>query len=235
MRTRLLAAILALAALPLYAAIRPTLDEPRAGAVLRGGSTATISWSATGLPADAEEWEAFLSVDGGAFYAYRVTPHLELDQQRFTFEVPNVATRNARLLLRVGDEHEEHELEFPATFTIEENPLLALAESPKEIDEEERGEPARRGDPGVIQWIEGDRTGRHLLVRSAAQHGRGLRESLRVIETLETAEASSPLPLASPRGNSLRAFVATRSGHARTVAVRRDGRDVLLSCRRLNI
>lgn len=235
MRIRLLAAILALAALPLHAAIRPTLDEPRAGAVLRGGGTATIAWSATGLPADAEEWEAFLSVDGGTFYAYRITPHLELDQRRFTFEVPNVATRNARFLLRVGDEHEEHELDFAATFTIEENPLLALAEAPKEIDDDERGESARPGDAGVIQWIEGDRVGRHLLVRSAAQPRHGFGESMRVIETIETAEASSPLPLTSPRNNGLRAFVAARGGHARSAAMRRVGRDVLLSCSRLNI
>ena len=42
------------------------LAAPADGTTLAGGSMATISWRATGpLPHDAEEWEAFLSVDGG--------------------------------------------------------------------------------------------------------------------------------------------------------------------------
>jgi hypothetical protein len=235
MRTRLLAAILVLAALPLYGSIRATLDAPRAGSVLRGGTTATIAWSATGLPAKAEEWEAFLSVDGGAFYAYRITPHLDLDRQHFTFEVPNVATRDARILLRVGDEREEHELEFGATFVIEADALLALAEPPKKIDDGARGEPARPGDRGVVAWVDGDRNGRHVATRSAARDAHGLDDAQHAIETFEIAEAASPLPLNAPRSTALALFLARRVLHRDVVPMPRIGRRVLLLGSRLNI
>ncbi len=235
MRTRLLAAILVLAALPVHASIRATLQSPRSGAVLRGGTTATIEWSATGLPADAEEWEAFLSIDGGAFYAYRVTPHLELDQQRFSFEVPNVATTRARLMLRVGDEREEHEIELPSTFTIEADPLRAIAEEPLSIDDRARGESARPGDRGVIQWVEGDRAGRHLETRSAAHRGAVLHELARPHESYEGAEAASSLPLIDESGVAMRVFVAARAKRAQQIASHRIGREVLLTSKRLNI
>ncbi len=75
--------------------------------MLRGGTRATVWWSAESLPPFVEEWEAFLSVDGGKFYAYRITPHLEADLRQFTFEVPNVETDQARILIRAGDERRE--------------------------------------------------------------------------------------------------------------------------------
>src|SRR6185436_14051897 len=95
-------------ALSARADVRAVLDAPRAGEVLRGGATATLAWSAaSSLPPFVEEWEAFLSVDGGRYYGYRITPHLEIDRRRFTFEVPNVETESARILLRAGDERRE--------------------------------------------------------------------------------------------------------------------------------
>lgn len=47
---------------------------PRAGAELAAGSLATVAWD--GPPRGAEEWEAFLSLDGGRTYRLRITPHL---------------------------------------------------------------------------------------------------------------------------------------------------------------
>src|SRR5213078_5250079 len=89
-----------------------------AGTVLRGGSFATIEWSATVLPADAEEWEAFLSLDGGTYYAFRITPHLDIARRQFAWLVPNVDTKNARILVRTGDERRETLHELPARFEI---------------------------------------------------------------------------------------------------------------------
>ena len=78
----------AIGALPLFA--EPLrLTAPRAGEVLHGGGFATLQWSADALPPHAEEWEAFLSIDGGKYYAFRVTPHLDLGIQRFDFVVPS--------------------------------------------------------------------------------------------------------------------------------------------------
>src|SRR6187549_1402423 len=94
------------------------LLAPEAGTTLRGGSFAELRWSAPQLPAAAEEWEAFLSIDGGTYYAFRVTPHLEIDLRHFTFIVPNVDTRDARILIRVGDEKRETHFELPGSFSI---------------------------------------------------------------------------------------------------------------------
>ena len=94
------------------------LVAPAAGTTLRGGSFVELRWSSDELPAVAEEWEAFLSVDGGKYYAFRVTPHLDIDLQRFTFLVPNVDAADARILIRAGDEEHETEFEPTGAFSI---------------------------------------------------------------------------------------------------------------------
>src|SRR5258706_12093071 len=109
---------IALAALlfPAVALAGPTqirLVAPAAGTVLRGGETAAISWEADSLPAGAEEWEAFLSIDGGRHYAIRITPHLDIDLHRASWTVPNITANDVRVLLRVGDERRESSIEVP--------------------------------------------------------------------------------------------------------------------------
>src|SRR5437764_9664912 len=86
------------------------LAAPRAGETLRAGDMAELAWepfSQTGLPGHAEEWEAFLSFDGGATYPVRLTPHLDLALRRVRWQVPAIPTDDARLLLRFGDERRE--------------------------------------------------------------------------------------------------------------------------------
>src|ERR1043165_4959627 len=83
------------------------LVAPRAGATLAAGSTAELEWAPNEPFADlpqVEEWEAFLSVDGGATYPVRITPHLDQDLRRIQFQVPSLPTADARILLRFGDE-----------------------------------------------------------------------------------------------------------------------------------
>jgi len=143
------------------------LVEPRDGDRLRGGSLAVLEWhSDRPLASNVEEWEAFLSVDGGRYYATRLTPHLDTDIRRFTFEVPNVATRDARLLLRFGDEHREEEVEIPARFAIEFDPAAMRMR----ID----GVSEREGERGVATWVEGSRDGSGLRV--VAHRAASLRE-----------------------------------------------------------
>ncbi|MDQ3283839.1 MAG: hypothetical protein M3Q69_20750 [Acidobacteriota bacterium] len=236
MRRVLLVAFVLFAALGARAA-NVTLVAPQNGAVLRGGTTATVEWSAPlELPEEANEWEAFLSADDGAYYAYRITPHLSLDHRRFTFEVPNVDARRARLLLRVGDERRETEIDIPVSFAIERDATLAAADVPASIADHERGEPARPGEPGVIEWIDGDRDGGHLQPRNA-RTPHALNAAAHIVEEPESVAvaASSAISLAAPQ----RAFAfmadARRTSSPRVVSRSRAGREVLLVGRRLNV
>ncbi len=133
------------------------LVSPAAGATLRGGSFAELRWSAEQLPASAEEWEAFLSVDGGKYYAFRITPHLDIDRKRFTFLVPNVDSREARILIRTGDEVHEAHFETNDSFSIARDASAEQLVPP--LVQFGRGEAARDGDPAVLSWTDGARNG----------------------------------------------------------------------------
>lgn len=132
-------------------------------AALVGGERATIAWEGD-AGADVCEWEAFLSVDGGRYYAFRITPHLTADRHSFEFTVPDVGSDRARFLLRFGDEKRETEVEFAPTFRIRAPGVLTrLGRAGSTSTGVARaGEPARPDGAGVAEWIEGDRHGRHL-------------------------------------------------------------------------
>lgn len=143
------------------------LLAPRAGVTLLAGSTAELEWQAE-LPARVEEWEAFLSFDGGKTYPVRITPHLDRDLRRVRWQVPGVPTSEARLLLRFGDERRETYRELPHRFVIAASPgtawpltLASVAAAP--------GEPALPGQPGVIAWVEGSRRGGSLRQQVAPE------------------------------------------------------------------
>jgi len=174
-RALLALAGLAGAGLPLAAApAAPTpgaplaaLIEPRPERALVAGETATLEW-APGAPAPAgarrgEEWEAFLSLDGGAHYAIRITPHLDRDLRRVRFRVPDLPSGDARILLRFGDASSEGDArrelacELPQRFAIVRPPGAGLAL--EALRAYRAGEPARPGEPGVSRWIEGSRRG----------------------------------------------------------------------------
>ena len=130
--------------------------SPRAGETLHGGSFAQLTWSPGRLPSNAEEWEAFLSIDGGAHYAFRITPHLNLTLHSVTWLVPNVDAREARILIRVGDEKHERHFESGFTFAIVRD---AADSSPPLTFVRTSAEAAREGDEPVVAWAEGDRAG----------------------------------------------------------------------------
>jgi len=152
-------------AIATHAAETVQLIAPRAGQVLEGGRETTLAWSSASLPDHAEEWEAFLSVDGGRYYAVRITPHLDVHIRSFRWRVPNVAASKARILIRVGDEHDEQVIRLPQTFTIvpQATPLELAA---LQITSTEAGsEPALPGAPPVVEWMAGDRSGGHLVTQ----------------------------------------------------------------------
>ena len=141
---------------PAPAAVR--LLEPADGTVLSGGATATLAWEpGPGMPLDGvEEWEAFLSLDGGASWPIRITPHLDLALRRVSFPVPAVPSDDVRLLLRVGDERYEEPFPVPGAFTIAAQPSTIL---PFATVRYGAGESALPGGAGVVAWVEGTRRG----------------------------------------------------------------------------
>lgn len=153
---------------------------PAPGTELTAGTMASVGWEALedGFGGRRiHEWEAFLSLDGGRTWPLRLSPHLDIGIRRFTFRVPAFPSREARLLLRFGDEREETEVEVPGSFTI------ALAAGRGRIAPEllppgmrlSRGESARSGHRGVLLWTEGRRDGAGLRQVAARETAPGWR------------------------------------------------------------
>ncbi len=150
-------------AFALEAAPRLELIAPRAGTVLDGDSETTLVWTAASLPSHVEEWEAFLSLDGGKYYGTRITPHLDAGRRSFAWRVPNVASSKARILIRIGDERDERVLEFAQTFTIVPRVTRTDFSRPESIVTDAEGESALPAAPPIVEWVSGDREGRGLV------------------------------------------------------------------------
>jgi hypothetical protein len=181
------------------------LLAPQAAIPLAAGSTAVLEWEPraglAALPAR-EEWEAFLSLDGGRTYSIRITPHLDSDLKRTLWEVPGVPAADVRLLLRFGNERRETVIELPQRFTIAATPAPILGSLlPRAAPAPRRGEAARPGDQGVVAWTEGSRRGlrerRMVAGGDAALHG-GLRlpepGRVAVALTVRPAKGGPPAP-----------------------------------------
>ena len=137
------------------------LISPAAGAALAPGAEAELEWaplaSFSRLPA-AEEWEAFLSLDGGATYPVRITPHLDQDLRRVRFRVPDLPAADARILLRFGDERRETVVLPTERFSIA-GPWRPSLLPGMLTRASAAGEPAIPGRAGVVAWVEGSRRG----------------------------------------------------------------------------
>jgi len=121
---------------------------------LRGGHFTTLTLDAKYVAPGAEEWEAFLSVDGGRFYSVRLTPHVGIAIRSYDILVPNVESSDVRILLRTGNERVETLHSIPQRFRIHADPdaLLPLAHSASHAPEA-----ARPGEADVVVWSEGGR------------------------------------------------------------------------------
>jgi hypothetical protein len=225
---RSILAVAALLALSVQA--EPRLLEPRDGAELAGGSLATIAWSGD-VENCVQEWEAFLSVDGGRWFSTRITPHLDAGIRRFTFEVPNVTARDVRILLRFGDERRESEVDVPARFAIRFDP--AAVRTPAAVATHD-GEPARPGDRGVALWVSGARDGSGL--RTFARHESSY-SSARVVAVAppreENAESGGgESAIATPAGVAVAGISTRAASRARPLP---RVHDLLLATGRLNV
>ena len=236
-------ALLALAALPGQAetsAVPPIrLAAPDPGVALEAGGTAELAWeplAAFANLADVEEWEAFLSLDGGATYPFRLTPHLDQDVRRFRWHVPAVPTDDARLLFRFGDERRETAVELPQRFVIHAAAVPAplgdatfdLARSSARL----AGESALPGQRGVVAWVEGSRRGSRLrqVVGFAGEEmapTRALHESPFSTD-LESSEEEPLDAAAAARVATSERLPAARPGAALALAPPRPCSDLLL-------
>jgi hypothetical protein len=208
------------------------LLAPANGATLRGGSQAELHWDAARLPEDAEEWEAFLSVDGGRYYGFRVTPHLDIELRRFTFLVPNFETRDARILIRTGDEEEETEFESGVSFSIVRDPHAETVLP--QIPDFERGEAAREGDPAVLSWTDGERNGSGITQRSSTTVPAPALAGHTLVTREEWAEVAPPGNRVASLStiDTLLPARAKLAHHAESLPLPFD---LLLVCRRRNI
>lgn len=191
------------------------LVAPAAGTTLAGSGRVALEWRATGGEVDFDEWEAFLSLDDGATYPFRLTPHLDAARRRVLVEIPPFATERARFLLRYGHEPErrapgspgdtspaerEESVDVPGFWRIEAS-AGRLPSTPRHLAAAP-GEPARPGDAGVAFWEEGDRDGNRSTSWQATTAGLEGRDDPTLAgpeHALACSEPESqPLPQALP-------------------------------------
>jgi hypothetical protein len=201
------------------------LAAPAAAETLRGGSTATLAMSVDRLPRGAEEWEAFLSIDGGAHYAIRITPHLDLKLRHVTWVVPNVDARDARIMIRAGDEREETSFEIPGIFAIARD---AAAPPPPM-----RAAPPTRAEAGVVAWAEGDRAGTRVALATNVPPPSGM-DSVRRGTPADDAPVDSKLRVARCALRVIQTQPLTPQPNLPT-AQHPNPKNLLLLSRRLNV
>jgi len=110
---------------PAVFADRGAILYPRSGTALRAGELVQIRWA--GLPAEVEEMELLLSLDGGMTFPVQLTPQLDPLLGALAWQVPNLRIGRARLRLRVGVGREEVESEPSGVFSIEDDTGSAMA------------------------------------------------------------------------------------------------------------
>ncbi|HSY47931.1 MAG TPA: hypothetical protein VLC46_03890 [Thermoanaerobaculia bacterium] len=179
------------------------------------GSTVPIAWDAESVPAGIEEWEAFLSVDGGKSYPIRITPHLDESIHRFNWIVPSLPGAEVSILLRFGDEREERELPFAGRLRITGIAPRATVDelaSPQRATEDDHGR-------ALTEWIEGSREGANL--RHVVAHDLWLASDY---ELKQDRDHDSTLAIGSTSKRVDRAMRASRAHVTGTAGSEREDR-----------
>ena len=212
------------------------LVEPAPAARVIAGSTAFLDWEATGTPANVDEWEAFISIDGGRTYLSRVTPHLDATIHRFRFAVPDLPGAQVTLLLRFGDERDERRFVFPARMRIS----GVAGESSLAPEAGARGEAFDVDEEGATSWINGscDGSSLHAVVLGGTAMSSGRAE----IEIPLHDGSATALTTGDSRHDSVGDFVVAQISAGHGPLSHRPGArpprfitDILLMSRRRNI
>jgi hypothetical protein len=138
------------------------LSPAAADAVAAGGSL-RLAWEPGPRFAElgaVEEWELFVSYDRGETWSVRLTPHLDAGIRRYAVRLPEIAADEIRLLMRIGDERVEYEVELPFALRVAAGGRKLDAMRPAAMLAAAPGESARAGAAGVALWSEGSRHGR---------------------------------------------------------------------------
>jgi len=136
----------------------PRLASPAARSVVSPGETVRIAIA--GAPAGAQEWEAFLSLDGGRSYPLRVTPHLPIGEPSFPWMVPSLPSGDARVKIRFGVGGAEREFVLGESFSIAGRRRGALVAP----DRSAIGASPAAGEEGTVAWVDGDGDRARLVV-----------------------------------------------------------------------
>ena len=156
----------------------PTIvfSQPAEGSALREGETIQIRWS--GVPADAEEIELLLSVDGGRNFSLRLTDELYSSSGSFLWRVPGLSTDTASLAIRMGV-HGQEVLSAPG-------PLFRLSHGPST-------------PTALLRWKAGEIwVADEGIARNGGRVGAGARESGRCAPFASVIRGSNMMkPLAS--------------------------------------
>jgi len=110
-------------------AIRPAQADvrmlaPAAGAIVRAGEIVEIRWA--DVPEPSRELELLLSLDDGGDFPVRLTDELRSGTCSYTWQVPNLPTAHARILVRFENDGREDEGEAGPAFTILADPAYPV-------------------------------------------------------------------------------------------------------------
>ena len=154
----ILAAIAVAAAAPRAASASgfPRLVSPAPAGIVHPGERVEIA--VAGAPADTDEWEAFLSLDGGRSFALRATPHLPAGERSFAWTVPALPPGPIRVKVRFGAGGVEREYVLAETFSVAPGAGALVAPDLRGI-----GASPAPGEDGTVAWVE-RRDGRARLV-----------------------------------------------------------------------
>lgn len=128
----------------------PRLASPAPRSAVRPGDRVEIA--VAGAPERAEEWEAFLSLDGGTTWPLRVTPHLPIAEATFRWIVPALPPGTARMKVRFGGVAGEREFVLDDTFSIAGGPGPLLVPERAAI-----GASPAPGEEGTVAWVDASR------------------------------------------------------------------------------
>ncbi len=129
------------------------LVPPLAGASVRGGDILDLSFRfPRGMVPD--EWEAYLSLDGGETYPVRLTGDQPPSSTSLAVRVPNLPTEAARILVRAGgDEGTGDSDRYERDVAVSDLFRIAPGNAPPERIFKDDGRIPRRGDLVRIEWL----------------------------------------------------------------------------------
>jgi hypothetical protein len=178
-------------------------------------------------PEGSQEWEAFLSLDGGRSFPIRVTPHLSTKIRSFSWPIPRILSEDTKLRIRFGNGQTEREYDLDGNWrlfpTSHARPLLSQS---RDI-----GRSPARGEEATALWVEWNGAAPRTVMPIAPPSTRSS-SAWRCAEIAGSALPSRRLALAPPTASAERSAPSVILPAARLVALLRPS---LAAFSRLNL